>query len=321
MKNSKPTVLITSAITTALLALCATPVLADSAKVFFAGNSHYYQRFDIADINWNKARTNCDALKGHLATIPRDSGVTSPENTFVYSELASKSPAGSDVHYFIGAYYTESTFTWAWVTGEPFGSGFSAPTGPNHYNYYAMRSIDGFWNTRPVQGNSFTDSHTAGYICEWDGNHFVANATVSDLNGNGVDENASLYLDYKNNKHTVIIRDPKSHVTIKTLTFATSTTPPIGLAVIADMNGNGTPEIAVLAKLNVQIKDAKDNTAVLKSINFLNKNYQPRALSAMPDSNNNGFDELTVLGVLQSGKAVSETRDSSTGAKLFSDTF
>lgn len=153
------------------------------------------------------------------------------------------------------------------------------------------------------------------------GNHFIDNATVPDLNGNGVDESASLYLDSKNNKHTVIIRDPESHVTINTLTFATSTTPPVGLAVIADMNSNGTPEIAVLSGRNVQIKDAKDNTKVLKSIKFLKNTYQPRALSVMPDSNNNGFDELTVLGILQTGKATSETRDSNTAVKLFSDTF
>jgi len=318
MKNNKPNVLITSAITTAVLALSATAVFADSAKVFYAGNSHYYQRFDIADINWNTAKGNCETLRGHLLTLPSEFGVSSEEN-FIYTQLVSKSPAGSNANYFTGLFYTPSTFTWAWVTGETFPG--TAPS-VDGFNYDVMNSAAlNTWYIRPVQYNGRSDSHTAGYICEWDGNHFVSSATVPDLNGNGVDENTSLYLDYKNNKHTVIIRDPKTHTTLSTLTFATSATPPIGLAVIADTNNNGIPEIAVLSKLNVQVKDAKNNSNVLSSINFLNSKYQPRALSATPDANNNGFDELTVLGILQSGKATSETRDGSTGEILFSDSF
>lgn len=319
MKNSKNNVLLTSTIATVALALSATPVFADSAKVFFTGNSHYYQRFDIANINWNKAKTNCETLKGYLATFPKIDG-DNPESTFVYSDLVSKSPAGSNADYFIGAYYMPDTFAWAWVTGELFDNVLAVPN--SGYNYLTLNSGDGMWHAKLAEYNGYSSSTgTAGYICEWDGNNFVGNATVPDLNGNGIDENASLYLDYKNNKHTVIIRDPKSHITISTLTFSTSTTSPIGLAIIADINNNGIPEIAVLSKLNVQIKDAKNNTKVLKSINFLSKTYQPRALSTMPDSDNNGFDELTVLGTLQTGKATSETRDSSTGVKLFSDTF
>ncbi|MDD5274710.1 MAG: C-type lectin domain-containing protein [Methylovulum sp.] len=318
--KKRQTMLLVNALTTALLASSATAVFADSAKVFNPDNSHYYQRFDIADINWNTAKGNCEALRGHLLTLPSESGVSSEEN-FVYTQLVSKSPAGSNANYFIGLFYTPSTFTWAWVTGETYPL-FSAPPSVVNYNYIVMNSaaLD-TWYIRPVQFNGNSNSHTAGYICEWDGNHFVANATIPDLNANGVPEIASLYLDYKNNKHTVIIRDPQSHATISTLTFATSTTPPIGLAVIPGNGFFNDTKIAVLSNLNVQIKDAKDNSKVLKSIKFLNKTYQPRALSVMPDTDNNGFDELTVLGILKTGKATSETRDSSTGAKLFSDTF
>ena len=319
MKNYKPNSLITSAITTAALSLSITPVFADSVNVFNPANKHLYQRFDIVGITWNTAKTNCETLNGHLATLPREPYSISPENTFVYSNLVSNAPGGRNVNYFIGAYYTPSTLSWTWVTGEHFGSGWTAP--PSNYNYFAMYSGSGFWK---YSSQSYTQdgSDIVGYICEWDSSRFfVDSATIPDLNGNGVDENASLYLDYKNNKHTVIIRDPKSHITISTLTFATNATPPVGLAVIADMNSNGIPEIAVLSKLNVQIKDAKDNAKVLSSIDFLNSTYSPRSLNVIPDTNNNGFNELTVLGTLKSGKATSETRDSSTEAKLFSDTF
>ncbi|MDD5125021.1 hypothetical protein [Methylovulum sp.] len=229
------------------------------------------------------------------------------------------------IPFFLGATYDSSKVAWSWITGEKFNFTFSF--GDSSRNILMMVAPNGYWWNVKVDGSSVYDSslgqtlHNAGYICEWDGNHFVANASVPDLNGNGVAENASLYVDYKNSKHTVIIRDPKTHQSINTLTFTTSVTPPIGLAVIADMNSNGTSEIAVLSKLNVQIKDAKDNKNVLNAIDFLSKKYQPRALSITPDTDNNGFDELTVLGILQSGTTTSETRDSSTGEKLFSDTF
>lgn len=324
MKNNKSTALIASAITIAALALSATAVFADSAKIYFSDNSHYYQRFDSVDINWDVAKLNCETLKGHLATFPGDgTGNITPERAFVYSNLANKSLVGgtTNKYYFLGAKYNTADGTWSWVTQEPWG--WTHPTPTKNYNYFAMWSGDGYWYFKPVQsyGDVFHNDHTAGYLCEWDSNYFVGSTSVPDLNGNGVDEIASLYLDHKNNKHTVKIRDPQSHVTISTLTFATSTTPPIGLAVIAGNGFLNGAKIAVLSNLNVQIKDAKNNSKVLKSIKFLNKTYQPRALSVMPDTNNNGFDELTVLGILKTGKATSETRDSGTGVKLFSDTF
>ena len=100
MKNSKPTVLITSAITTAILALSATAVLADSAKILFTGNSHYYQRFDSAAISWDVAKLNCETLKGHLVTFPGDNTETAtPEQSFVYSNLTNKSIVGSNNSY------------------------------------------------------------------------------------------------------------------------------------------------------------------------------------------------------------------------------
>jgi hypothetical protein len=319
MKNYKSNVLIASAITTAMLALSSTSSFADSAKVFNPDNSHYYQRFDNTSINWSLAKNNCQSLKGHLVTFTDKN-----EHDFVYSQLVSKAPVINNRYFFLGASYDATKVAWSWIDGTPFSFTFSF--GDNSRNILMMEAPNGYYWNVPIDGSDVWDSnlghvYNAGYICEWDGNNFVANATVPDLNGNGVPEIASLYLDYKNNKHTVIIRDPKTHAKISALTFATSATPPVGLAVIADTNSNGSPEIAVLSKLNVQIKDAKDNTKVLKSINFLNNKYQPRALSVMPDSNNNGFDELTVLGILPSGKATSETRDSSTGEILFSDTF
>jgi hypothetical protein len=185
-----------------------------------------------------------------------------------------------------------------------------------------MKVSDSKWILSYIDGHIGSGIYSStGYVCEWDGNDYIASATVPDLNNNGVDETAALYLDYKTNNHTVIIRDPKTHTTISTLTFANSTpTPPIGLAVIADMNINGVPEIAVLSGLTIRIKDAKNNNVSLKTFNFLNSTYQPRSLSATYSSDKT-FSELTVVGVLPTGKATAETRDSKSGALLYSDTF
>lgn len=301
-----------------------TPVAADSLKVFNPVTGHYYQRFDLANVKQSTANANCNALKAHLVTFAgTDYGVDNKEADFVYSQLVSKSLSGAGNGYnfnFIGAVYNENTFTWSWVTGEPFGKNF--PTTVNGYDYYGMKVSDSKWILSNIDGHIGSGIYSStGYVCEWDGNDYIASATVPDLNNNGVDETAALYLDYKTNNHTVIIRDPKTHTTISTLTFANSTpTPPIGLAVIADMNINGVPEIAVLSGLTIRIKDAKNNNVSLKTFNFLNSTYQPRSLSATYSSDKT-FSELTVVGVLPTGKATAETRDSKSGALLYSDTF
>lgn len=302
-----------------------TPVAADSLKVFNPVTGHYYQRFDLANVKQSTANANCNALKAHLVTFAgTDYGVDNKEADFVYSQLVSKSPAGApngnNNFNFIGAVFNENTYTWSWLTGEAFGKNF--PSANGGYDFYGMKVSDGKWQLANNDGYvQYQGTYSTGYVCEWEGNDYVASATVPDLNNNGVDETASLYLDYKTNNHTVIIRDPKTHTTISTLTFANSTpTPPIGLAVIADMNINGVPEIAVLSGLTIRIKDAKNNNVSLKTFNFLNSTYQPRSLSATYSSDKT-FSELTVVGVLPTGKATAETRDSKSGALLYSDTF
>lgn len=306
--------------TLSLLLISASSVsFADSAIIFNPDNSHYYQRFDNTAINWTLAKNNCSALKAHLATFTDNA-----EHNFVYKQLVSKAPVVSGKTFYLGATFDATKVQWSWITGEKFNYSFSF--GNSTYRYMVMMAFNGDWGYATESGNSFYSGNpnytTGGYVCEWDGNHFVDNATVPDLNGNGVDETASLYVDYTNGKHTVVIRDLKTHETLSTLTFSTSLTPPVGMAVIADINGNGIPEIAVLTtKRTVQIKDAKDNKKMLSSISFLNKKYQPRAITVIPDNNGNSADELTVLGISQGGQALSETRDSSTGLKRFSDTF
>ena len=315
------------------------PVFADSDIVFNPDNGHYYQRFELRSVNWSSASANCSALKAHLVTYSgTDYTVDNKEANFVYANLIKKSKfgpttGGSYNYYYIGASYNASTAIWSWVTGEAVGANF--PTDTDGNDYFGITVYDGSWRLLPPDGrnaygeefvinDSVYGGSSAGYVCEWDGNNYVASATLPDISGNGYDENALLYLDYKTNNHTVVIRDQKDNKLISTLIFPNKTpTPPIGLAVIADINNNKIPEIAVLSGLSVRIKDAKakSSDAILKTINFLNSKFQPRSLSATYSANTFGYSELTVVGSTIGNNTTAETRDSKTGTKLYSNKF
>ncbi len=313
------------------------PVFADSAVVFNPDNGHYYQRFELANVNWNTAKANCSGLNAHLVTYSgTDWGVDNKEANFVFKNLVQKSPVGTLANnnytfYYIGAVYNESKYTWSWVTGEAIGVNFPATNA--NYDYLGIPVVDGTWGLVLQDGTSYKEvgvgiygylGVSVGYVCEWDGNNYIASATLPDISGNGYDENALLYLDYKTNNHTVVIRDQKDNKLISTLIFPNKTpTPPIGLAVIADINNNKIPEIAVLSGLSVRIKDAKakSSDAILKTINFLNSNFQPRSLSATYSANTFGYSELTVVGSTIGNNTTAETRDSKTGTMLYSNKF
>lgn len=294
------------------------PTAADSDVIFNPANGHFYQRFDTSPAGWSLAKGKCQTLLAHLVTF-----TDTAEHDFVYGQLVSKAPVTDYKYFWLGATYNPDTVSWSWITGEkfPFTFGF----GSEDENALIMAAPNGDYVYADPNGYELSPGlgglENAGYVCEWDGNTVTGSASVPDLNDNGAPEIALLYLDYKTNRHTVLIRDAKTHAETGKLLFGAGPIPPTGLAVLADLNGNGAPEIAVLSGLKVQIKDAKDTALPSKTISFFNSAYQARALSVMPDSNHNGFDELTVLGVQKNGKITAQTRDSSTAELLFSDTF
>lgn len=241
-------------------------------------------------------------------------------------------PPSGDAWYFIGATDAASQLNWKWVTGETWNYTNWHRYDPDNrqdedylvigddndsYNY-------GYWF------DAYSSDTYSGYLCEWETNNYIGVDSVPDLNGNGWAEDATLYVDFKTDLHTVKIKDPKTHATISTLTFAKNIIPPKGLAVLEDMNGNGQAEIAVLTYdsayrlARVKIKDAKNNAAYIDngSPTFLDPNYLPVAITAVPDKNGNGASEITVLGKHKNtGAAKSETRDAQTGALLGSNLF
>ena len=284
-------------------------VVADSAKLYWRG--HYYQRFD-AYSSWAQGKVACQSKGAHLATI-----TSIEENDFVYGPVG-VSLGDSANDYSIGATDEVMEGTWKWITGEPWSFEYFNDYNWSNEDYATMNPQDSHWHI------DYSSDNQTGYVCEWDGKAVVAVATVNDLNGNGVRENAILYRADGNNAHMVVIRDPVTHQQLSVLTFGASLTPPIGLAVVRDMNGNGRQEIAVLNRnRSVTIKDVKNNSETLQTITFLNGNYIPLSITVKPDQNGNGGDEITVVGsyLITAGKVTAETRDSKTKAVLASDTF
>jgi hypothetical protein len=97
--------------------------------------------------------------------------------------------------------------------------------------------------------------------------------------------------------------------------------PPQGLAVLQDLNNNGSPEIAVLSvdvgRPGVFIKDAKTGASIGQTVHFLSRSYIPKGITVKPDATGNSAEEITVLAIAkQTGKAVAETRDAKNGNKV-----
>ncbi len=297
------------------------PLHADSAKLFSETTGHYYQLIEFDTTTWSDAQSDCESKGAHLATI-----TSKEEQNFIDQTLL----AGTTGYYFIGGTDAESQNKWQWLNGEKWGyTNWSAggDNGPQPNNRpdedYLMVGPNS-----PVKGIAWFDvdsvSGEAGFICEWSANKNIATAIVPDLNKNKANEIAVLWVDYKTGKHTVQIKDTRTKKTLNTLTFAIDiVTPPQGMVVIKDINGNGVPEIGVLYKQKEQpavlIKDAKaaPSSPLLKTLPFLNTSYKGQAIAVSPDSNGNGADEITVLARHKKTLAdLTEMRDSETGKVL-----
>ena len=115
-------------------------------------NGHRYQLFS-ENLTWVQAKSRCEALGGHLATI-----TSQAEQSFIASLLAV-----SQDSYWIGGYADESGW-WHWTTNEPFEQQYQnyAEGQPDGSGGYLMILESGKWDDVRSEGNSW------GFICEWD---------------------------------------------------------------------------------------------------------------------------------------------------------
>ena len=131
-------------------------------------NGHRYRIYN-AGITWNAAKSRCEELGGHLATI------TSREE---YNAVMSLIPKNESRIYWIGGYEDTSSGTWKWVTGEDFVFTAWHSQEPNDQggnedfleitNYWDEYGGEWFWNDE--RNTSEAPSSIVSFICEWDSN-------------------------------------------------------------------------------------------------------------------------------------------------------
>ena len=127
---------------------------------------HRYQYYEN-DMSWTQARSFCQSLGGHLATI-----TSQGEQEFITGKWPGKNG-------WIGAYGDEHGY--AWVTGETWGYTNWASSQPDNANgdeWFVHIWDGGYWND--LNNDDSTYHHHHGFFCEWD--------SQSDLNESVMDE-------------------------------------------------------------------------------------------------------------------------------------
>lgn len=131
-------------------------------------NGHYYKLYNEGMI-WQDAKSYCDNIGGHLATI-----TSKNEQEFINSLLIN----GLKGCYWIGGYKYMNQ--WKWVTNESFNYTNWGPGEPNDYrgetNIMIFQcqppnamSQRGQWNDENYLGkDGFYGISNFGFICEWD---------------------------------------------------------------------------------------------------------------------------------------------------------
>jgi hypothetical protein len=142
-------------------------------------------------------------------------------------------------------------------------------------------------------------------------------AVLPDRNGNGSAELAVLGINAGNGAIAAAIKDAATGAGLGQIFFA-KTFRPVDFAAVADTNGNGVAELAVLGvnsdgQPRVELRDS-GNAALVKVL-WSPKWTTPLGLVEVPDANGNGTPEVAVLG--QGTKSVVvKTVDAGTAAQL-----
>lgn len=169
-----------------LMLMCGTFTVTSSAATIpddaIKYNGHHYKAFDM-QVTWGDAKSYCESLGGHLATI------TSQEEQNIVEELVAD---GSVPSYWLGATDVEEEGKWEWITGEEWNYTHWDSGQPDNYsgengsveNYLEIRGMYsnwrmGCWNDLQYSGDP---SLIPGFICEWEnGNEKISikNASVT----------------------------------------------------------------------------------------------------------------------------------------------
>ena len=288
----------------------------------WAVNGHCYQNITSSEITWSDAKAaaqdmNFRGAQGHLATI-----TSQEEQDFVHSltpPLEQIPPFGGNRGW-IGAFQAADGEPFEWVTGEPFiyeNWRVGEPRGDYRNNYVELN-----WELQDWNDTADFDPAIDGFLMEYPvaaGNAYVDLTNLPDINGNGSPELAALRI-LSDGAPNIIVTDSDTNEHIKEISFDASAKTPKGITGLLDINGNGSPEVAVLlVKPNgtgqVVIRDAETG-AYLGSTSFFGKNWQAKAITSQ-DLDGDGVSEISVLAEKDDGtEVVIQLKDSITGDEM-----
>ena len=129
--------------------------MADSEKMLNSDNGHYYQRIDTS-MTWTGAKSYCENLGGHLATI-----TSKEENDFIYNNLIKT----NENDCFLGGTDIDHSGEWKWITGETWEYENWKSGEPN---YFGIEHYLQFHGGNTYYWNNITNNLTTCSICEWD---------------------------------------------------------------------------------------------------------------------------------------------------------
>jgi hypothetical protein len=128
----------------------------------------------------------------------------------------------------------------------------------------------------------------------------VAMAVLDDVNGNGTADIAVLGIGRDNGNLRVTVKDAFTGRFVKHIWFSRTFTP-IRLLTVADLNGNGSQELALLGydpinrRAKVELRDGRFGSFI-RNVWFGDDEYEPLDMALVGDSNGDGIDEIAILG-------------------------
>jgi hypothetical protein len=143
-------------------------------------------------------------------------------------------------------------------------------------------------------------------------------AVLGDLGGGAAPE-LSVLGELPDGRYSAQNRDALTDERITSVSFFGAAWSTVDIVNLNDVNGNTTPDLAVLAQndtthaIKVQVRDASTGD-LIRTVSFLGTTWSPQALAAFADIDGNGVQEIGVAGREEDGDIRVQLRDAATGA-------
>jgi hypothetical protein len=142
-------------------------------------------------------------------------------------------------------------------------------------------------------------------------------AVLGDLGG-GTAPELTVLGELPDGRYSAQNRDALTDERITSVSFFGADWTTIGIESLGDVNGNLSPDLAVLAQhdtthaIKAQVRDASTGE-LIRTVTFLGSTWSPRALAAFADIDGNGVQEIGVAGRQDDGAIRVQLRDAATG--------